>query len=155
VLCVPPVAARGAATKLCLPFLLHLFVCIHGRMVSPVLAYCASVQVRYAASVATRTFMQCVGPEQQEQFLPALTGPMCLNRCVMPLRAGIESAVWLWCILKGGGVVLSGNCWGGWVTRRHVRHDYSSILTNGELCEAIEQLTRVVPPVATHCHIVA
>jgi hypothetical protein len=38
------------------------------------------MQVRYAASVATRTFFQCVGHEQQEPFLPTLTGPMCLNR---------------------------------------------------------------------------
>lgn len=39
------------------------------------------LQVRYAASVATRTFMSCVGGgEAQEAFLPTLTGPMCLNR---------------------------------------------------------------------------
>lgn len=67
-------------------------------------------QVRYSASVATRTFMQCVGPEQQDRFLPTLTGPMCLNRCVdatgggtarttlfahtnMHLHAGVVSAL--------------------------------------------------------------
>jgi hypothetical protein len=38
-------------------------------------------QVRYAACVATRTFMKCVGQEEQQRFLPTLTGPMCLNRC--------------------------------------------------------------------------
>jgi hypothetical protein len=37
-------------------------------------------QVRYAACVATRTFMKCVGQEEQHRFLPTLTGPMCLNR---------------------------------------------------------------------------
>eukprot|EP00775_Hariotina_reticulata_P005826 gene5826-6067_t len=36
-------------------------------------------QVRYAACVATRNFMRCVG-EDGERFLPTLTGPMCLNR---------------------------------------------------------------------------
>ena len=46
------------------------------------------LQVRYAASVATRTFMVCVGPEQQERFLPTLTGPMCLNRCVCGFGSG-------------------------------------------------------------------
>ncbi|KAF6254565.1 ARM repeat-containing protein [Scenedesmus sp. NREL 46B-D3] len=37
-------------------------------------------QVRYAACVATRTFMKCVAQEEQHRFLPMLTGPMCLNR---------------------------------------------------------------------------
>jgi hypothetical protein len=36
-------------------------------------------QVRYAACVAVRNFMRCVG-EEGERFLPTLTGPMCLNR---------------------------------------------------------------------------
>eukprot|EP00879_Flechtneria_rotunda_P017789 GHRR01018648.1.p1 GENE.GHRR01018648.1~~GHRR01018648.1.p1 ORF type:complete len:558 (+),score=195.68 GHRR01018648.1:134-1807(+) len=37
-------------------------------------------QVRYAACVATRTFLNCVGQESLDKFLPTLTGPMCLQR---------------------------------------------------------------------------
>lgn len=44
-------------------------------------------QVRYAACVSTRSFLEWIGgPEEREPLLPVLLPPMCLNRCVLAGR---------------------------------------------------------------------
>ncbi len=46
--------------------------------------YYLPTQVRYAACVSTRSFLEWIGgPEEREPLLPVLLPPMCLNRCVL------------------------------------------------------------------------
>lgn len=66
------------------------YVCLPHCHLMPLLLV-VMAQVRYAACVATRTFLKCVGQEEQHRFLPTLTGPMCLNRWARQAAFGSNS----------------------------------------------------------------
>lgn len=60
-------------------FFIHTFVWVHGMLCTTCCCTCAA-QVRYAASVAARSFLEGLPKAAHDEVLPTLLPPMCLNR---------------------------------------------------------------------------